>query len=404
MRSGEEGSLRVYGGISGIVDTNLLPFTLDAHGNPLRIHNLYGYEATGGAYGVHRWKRARLGLDYGGDYHRYVNSNIYNGSDQHLSLGYTLQPSRHWSVDVHENAGTYSIGTNELVYSPSSDATSAITPATLLFDSRTTFLQSSAYATYFESARNSFTFGGSGFLQDQKSAGLSNSGGYDFRGSMQRRITMTSTVGASYTYSHYEFPAFHNVSDSNTYHGTFATALGQFWTFSLEAGVTISEVNAQVTFALPPVLAALFGQPSITESSYAHSVYPSGSAVLQRKFRHASLAFNYNRALSTGNGASGTARMDNAFVAYSYTGIRKLNVGVTGGHYSLASVGGENTGTFSTYSGSAGITYGLGRGISVVARYDANQQYVEISNYKRTTTRATLGLLFSPGSVPLALW
>ncbi len=403
MRSGEQVSLRYFAGVSGVVDTNLQPFALDAQGNLLRIHNLYGVQLTGGAYGVHHWKRAQLGLDYGGDYHKYINSDAYNGSDQHLTLGYTVQPSRHWSLDLRGTASTYSMATNELVNTPSNAANPVFTPATMLFDSRTTFLQASAYATYLQSARTSFTFGGDGFLQDQKAFGLSNSGGYDMTGSVQHRMSKNTTLGATYTYSHFEFPAFHVTSDSNTYQGTFATALGRFWTFSLNAGVTITEVNSQLNFALSPELAALFGVPSITENAYTRSLFPSGSATLQRKFRRANLAFNYLRAIYSGNGASGPARQDNAFMSISYTAMRKLNIGVNGGYYRLTSIG-QNTGTFANYAGSAGFTYTLGRNISLSARYDVNQMQIDLGNYKRTSTGATLGLLFSPGNVPLALW
>ena len=78
-------------------------------------------------------------------------------------------------------------------------------------------------------------------------------------------------------------------------------------------------------------------------------------------------------------------------------------MGLTGGYYSLASIG-QNTGTYATYAASAGFTYTLGRGISLSARYNANQQQIELVNYRRTTTGASLGLMFSPGTLPLALW
>ncbi|HSR09658.1 MAG TPA: hypothetical protein VLM42_21180 [Bryobacteraceae bacterium] len=403
MRSGEQVNLRYYAGVSGIVDTNLQPFELDAHGNLLRIHNLYGVDVNGGAYGVHHWKRSQLGLDYSGDYRRYVNSNTYNGSDQRLTLGYTTELSRRWSLDLRESAGTVSIATDQQASAPSNDANSVFSPTTLLFDARTTFLQSSAYATYLQSARTSFTFGGSGFLSDQKSMGLSNSGGYTFTGSMQHRMSKNTTVGATYSYSHNEFPAFQSISDSNSYEGTFATTLGQFWIFSLQAGFTSSDVSMQLSFALNPVLAALFGQSIITENAYTHTVYPSGTATLERKFRRADLRFNYSRELNSGNGAAGTARQESATMTFSYTGVRKVNIGVSGGHYNLVAIG-QNTGTFATYNGSAGFTYTLGHGISLSARYDLNQLQIALGNYERTSTRATLGLLFSPGNVPLALW
>lgn len=403
MRSGEQVDLRYYVGVSGVVNTNLQPFALDAQGNLLRIHNLYGIDVNGGVYGVHRWKHSQLGVDYGGDYLRNVNSDSYNVTNQRLSLGYTVQPTRRWTLDLQEAGGTITTANNELVNTQANEANSVVTPTTLLFDSRTSFLQSSAYATYLQSARNSFTFGGSGFLNDQKSVGLSNSGGYTATGSMHRRMSKNTTVGASYTYSHMEFPGFHSNSDSNSYQGTFATVLGQYWTFSLEAGATVTEINSQITLTLSPELAALFGQATIIENGYSRTTYPSGSATLERKFKRADLRFNYSRGLNAGNGATGSARQEGASMAFSYTGIRKLNLGVNGGHYNLVSIG-LNTGTYAYYTGSAGFTYALGRSISLSARYSVNHQQVDVGSYVRTTTLASLGLVFSPGNIPLALW
>ncbi len=403
MRSGEQVDLKFYVGVSGVVDTNLQPFQLDAKGNLLRIHNLYGIDGSWGVYGVHHWKKSQLGIDYGGDYRRYFNSKTYNGSDQRLNLGYTVTPTRRWSIDLRESAGTVAISTSQYATTSSENGNAVVTPSTMFFDARTTFLDSAAYATYLESARTSFTFGGSGFLQDQKAAGLYNSGGYNFTGSMQHRVTKSATVGASYTYSHYEFPAFHSNSDSNTYQGTFATGIGRSWTFSLQAGVTISEVNSQQTFTLDPVLAALFGVPTITQRIYVRSLYPSGVASLDRKFRRAELSFNYSRGVNAGNGASGTSRQEYANMTFSYTGIRKLNLGFNGGHSTLTSIG-QDSGSFATFTGAFGFAYTVGRGVSITGRYGLNQQQADIASYRRTSTGATLGLMFSPGAVPLALW
>jgi hypothetical protein len=77
-RSGEQVDLRYYFGVSGVVDTSLVPVSIDSHGNLTVIPTLYGVEVTGGVYGVHNWKRAQLGLNYVGSYTRYVNYDIYD--------------------------------------------------------------------------------------------------------------------------------------------------------------------------------------------------------------------------------------------------------------------------------------------------------------------------------------
>ena len=55
-------------------------------------------------------------------------------------------------------------------------------------------------------------------------------------------------------------------------------------------------------------------------------------------------------------------------------------------------------------TGGAGFTYGLTRMFHVVGRYDARHQEINLYNYRRTSYRATLGIAFSPGDIPLSLW
>ena len=127
-RSGQELSLRYYAGVSGIVDTNLQPFALDAQGNLVRIHNLYGVQVDGGVYGTHHWKRSQLGLDYAGNYHRYINSDTYQGSDQRVTLGYTQELTRRWMLDLRESVGTYSTATSALEAAASTIPTPPLRP------------------------------------------------------------------------------------------------------------------------------------------------------------------------------------------------------------------------------------------------------------------------------------
>lgn len=402
-RSGEQLDLRYYVGVSGVVDTNLQPFLLDAQGNLLRVHNLYGVEVHGGVYGVHSWKRSQLGLDYVGSYHRYLNENIYNGSDQSLALGYTHESSRHFMFDLRESAGTFTFGTGQVTDAATSGSSSAITPTTILFDNRNYFLDTSAFATWIQSARMSYTIGGTAFLQDRQAQGLGNTWGYNFTGRATRRLSKTTTVGATFMYSHFEFPLFFSYSDSEAYHAFYATTLGRFWTFSIEAGATVSDITSQVTVALDPTLAALLGQPTITGISFLRAIYPSGDAKLSREFRRASLIFSYMRGLNSGNGVYSSTRVEDARVAFSYTGIHRLNLGLNAGHYSVAALG-QNLAPYALYSGSAGLTYELGRAIHLSMRYDLRDQQIDLPGYRRTTTRASLGLVFSPGTLPLSLW
>ena len=52
------------------------------------------------------------------------------------------------------------------------------------------------------------------------------------------------------------------------------------------------------------------------------------------------------------------------------------------------------------YSAGVGLTYSLGHDIHLTMRYDLNNQQVEVVDYSRTNTRASIGLMFSPGNRP----
>jgi hypothetical protein len=402
-RSGEPVDLRYYVGVSGIVDTTIAPFTTDAKGNLIKVPALYGIEADGGVYGVHNWKRSQLGLNYAGSYTRYLNYDAYNSTNHSLSLGYTVQLSRRLKLDLRESAGSLTYGTGQVANAASTDLNASFTPATRLFDTRTYFLQSSVSATWLQSARTSYTVGAGAFLQNLKSQGLSNGWGYNIDASMRRRMSKSTTLGGTYAYSHFEFPGFSSRSTSHTFHGLYAAGFGPFWTLSIEAGATVTSGESAFTFALNPVLAAIFGQSTIQGISNFQTIYPSGTVALRRQFRRASLGFNYFRGVNSGNGAYTTARLDSAGASISYTGLRKLNLGADGGYYTLKAVG-QTLGNYSQYSAGAGITYALGHDIHLSIRYDYRDQQVNVSDYKHNGSRAAVGLNFSPGNLPLSLW
>ena len=402
-RSGEQVNLRYYLGVSGVADSTIAPFGSDSSGNLVRIPYLYGIEGNVGVYGVHNWKRSQLGLNYAGSYTKYFNFESYNSTNHSLALGYTAQITKHLTLDFRESAGSLAQGTGQVANAVSENLDSSFTPQVRLFDTRTYFLQSSASASWVQSARMSYTFGGSGFLQNLKSLGLSNMWGYSVNGGMRRRMSKNSTLGLTYAYSHFQFPQFSSQSSSHIIQGLYATGFGQHWTFSIEAGTTITKGESLVTVSLNPVLAAILGQSTITGLTSYQTIYPSGTAVLRRQFKRASLGFTYYRGVNSGNGAFVSGRLDNAYASISYTSIRSLNLGADGGYYHLKSIG-QDLGDYWQYSGGAGLTYTLGRNIHLVLRYDYRDQQVDVSNYKHTGSRTSIGLNFSPGSVPLSLW
>jgi hypothetical protein len=403
-RAGEQVDLRFFVNINGVYDNGLQPISLDSNGSLAQVNGLYGVEANVGVYGVHRWKQAQLGLDYRGDFRHYSQQSYYDSSDHQFTLGYTYQKSRRLYYDVQVIAGTYSraIGGIPGVTTSAPDSVVA-QPTSLLFDNRTDFVEGKAGVTYLLSSRTSVTLGGQGFVMDRRSKLLIGMNGYGARASLQHRLSKVTSIGAGYERLHFQFPHLFGQSDTNSYQLFLATQFGRRWTFSVHAGAFQSEVAGLEQVALDPNIAALFGVSSIIQTFYRNQWFPSGGGVLSRQFHHSMLAFRYDRYISPGNGVYLTSRSETADASYSYTGIRKVSLTVSGGEASLASVG-QGLANYRLINGGAGFTYALTHAIQIVSRYDARHQELNFGGYRPTSYRVTLGLAFSPGDVPLSLW
>jgi hypothetical protein len=408
MRSGQQVDLRFYAGVSGVYDNQLQPVSVDAKGNLNLVKGLYGVEGDLGAYGVHNWKTASLALDYRGLYRHYSEHTYFDGSDHTLALGYTYRKSRRLVFDLRQLAGTYAQGFGVYGVAPSATVDIVNQPTALLFDNRTHYIQSTMDVSYLASARTIYTAGGDGFLVRRQSSALVGVNGYQLRGSVQHRLSRVTTVGATYQHLHFDYPKFFGEADINQAEGFYATQLGRRWTFSLAGGVYIADVVGEQQLALDPAVRDLLGVGFTFQAFSRRVTYPSGDVRLTRQFKTSTITFDYNRTVLPGNGIYLTSRSENGTGTFSYSGIRKWNFSISGGFNSLDSIG-QGLSPYHQYSGGAGITYGVSRSVHIVTAYDARHQeilqdFATIAGYRRTGYRATLGLTFSPGDVPLSLW
>ncbi len=404
-RNGEQVDLRFYADVDAVYDNGLQPFSVDPKGNLIEVNGLYGVQADLGAYGTHKWRQASLGLDYHGNIYHYTNASAYDGSTHNLTLGYTYQHSRRLSIDLRQLAGTSSIGYGGPGFYGSvlvpSDAVNQ--PTTFLFDNRTYYIQSTMDVNFIASARTTYTAGGDGYTVRRSAAGLASLNGYTLRGSIQHRLSKTNTIGVTYQRMHYDFPPAFGQSDVNVGEGFFDTMLGRRWTLAISGGVFAADVEGIEQVSLSPEVAALLGQSFGLRAFSRQNLYPDGHVELSGRFKTSSVAVTYFQTVSPGNGVYLTSRTDSAMGSYSYTGVHKLNLGISGGYNTLKSVG-QGIQPYTQFTGGAGFTYGLTRMFHVVGRYDARHQEIDLNGFRRTSYRATLGIAFSPGDIPLSLW
>ena len=398
-RAGEDVSLRYYASAAGIYDNGLLPYATDQNGNLLNVNGLWGTEVSFGAYGVHDFRHARLGLDYSGSYRYYNQNTFYNGTDQQLALGYSYQKSRRLVFDMRQIAGSITQATEFGGFAGVADA--LVTPSSLLFDNRADFLQSSLDVNYLLSERTTLTFGGQGFGIWRKAPGLVGMQGYELHGTIQRRVSRRTTLGILYDHMHFDFPKAFGESDINSYGAMWAAQLSRFWTARVTGGIYQPEVQGLQAVAVDPTISALLGVTSTVQTFYQKRTFPQWSVALDRRFQHATLSFGYNRGVTGGNGVYLTSRQESANVGFSYQATRKWSFSV-GADYARLNGIAQNLKPYSGFTGRTNFTYAITNPLHLVLAYDARQLEVIDAQFRRTGSRASIGFSFSPGDVPLA--
>ena len=126
-------------------------------------------------------------------------------------------------------------------------------------------------------------------------------------------------------------------------------------------------------------------------------------ARLIRRFRKSSLALNYTHGVSPGNGAYLASTQNVAAANYSYTGYRRFTLIGTAGYGGLNSIG-QGIGKYCNLQEGAGLTYKVSGPTHVEFRFDSRRYTTQSQVYTRNEHRVTVGLAFSPGESPLAIW
>ena len=236
-----------------------------------------------------------------------------------------------------------------------------------------------------------------------KTSALTGLNGYDLHGSVEHRQTRRTTIGVSYQYSHYDFPRVFGEADVQVLQGTYATKLSRRWTFSLAGGVARTEVRGLESVTVDPVIAALTGITSTVRTFYRINKLPSVNATLGANFHRSSLTFAYQRGVNSGNGLYLTSRSESATATLSYTASRRMSLSLSGGYSTLGGLS-QGLSTYSQWNAAAGANYNLGRGFQATARYGARQTDLDSYTYHRLGYSVSLGLTFSPGSIPISFW
>jgi hypothetical protein len=328
--------------LSGIYDTDLTPVSVDATG-AIPKANSYGGEIEFGIVGYKRGRRANVGIDYRGSVRMYSGHSYYDSSDHMLTLSVTRQLSARTSLVFKQAAGIQSNGFGTVSgYAPFDPAIAGV-PANELFDARTIYLTSMVNLIFQKSSRLSFSVGGSGNFIRRRSSALVGSTGWNASGDVSYRISRGVTLGGDYSFGHTAFTKAFGSSEVHSagFNATFR--LGRRWELGLRAGGARVAMQSLFRVDFDPVVAAILGQTYgilVFRNAY---LLPSSSVRLTGNFRHSILSLDYENAPSVGNGVFTTSKSQGVGAHYSFTGLRRLNFGISGGYSTMTSLS-ENLG------------------------------------------------------------
>ncbi|MEK7408939.1 MAG: hypothetical protein AAB225_28075 [Acidobacteriota bacterium] len=394
--------LRPYASVTTVYDTGLTGIFTDTQGR-LPAGDAVGAQVSFGAIGYHTWKRTELGMTYHGALRHYSRQTYYDGLEQELGLNLTHRVTRRVAITLNEAAasrqrGYYGMAGGQY-YSDSFNALAE----NMLFDTRTFLLSSTARVTFQKSHRLSFSMSGTGALMEPRSRALSGVRSAQAQGDIAYRLSREQTIAGDYSYLHLNYPGAFGSADI---HGTavvYSRQLSRRWELGLAFGGYRVETLRLQRVAIDPVIAAIIGQGTGVEAFHRITYIPRADVRFSYRFRASSLAARYERGLAPGNGLYLTSSSESAGLEYSYTGLRRLHFAASGGNSRYSSLA-QTIGRLRTYRAGAGMTYKLSGPLSLVARIDGRRFNIRGAGFERTYYRASVGVAFSPGDVPLALW
>lgn len=401
-RGSEPVSIRPFFSVLGVTDTGLTPVILTETGDIKNPGNLYGVEASVGAYGTKAWKRTQLGLDYQGGYRHYTSKTFYDGSDHMLGLDVSQQVSRRAAFRLHSVAGTTSRTVGGTFGAGIADPTLLGTTFNDIFDNRAYFAQVSGDMVMQMGSRSSIMLGASGFAVRRQSKALVGMNGQQAFGTFSRKLNRRTDLSLVYQYMHVDYPRVFGEADVNTAMLQLGRSIGQRWNLTVGGGAFRSDFSGVRTVAVDPVVAELFG---VTSARAAFNQISTSSAIstgVTRTIRRGSFGLSYSRGANPGNGALLLNRSEMLGVSFSYNTGNKWFYSVSTQVARYSGLGIYN-GRQTSYGSSFLASRVLLDNVHFTGMVDYRHFSVNTNTFQRLSTRIALGLTYSPGDLPISL-
>ncbi len=372
--------------------------------------NIYGGDAVIGLTGGRVWRRTSLNLNYNGNFRQYTGNSSRDGSNQFLQFTVSRRLTKRISVSLGEStssfSGGYSYFGNTGQQAFNDRRLGSATPETEILSGRVKSTATLVDVTFQKSARLSFN-GGADRFSTHRGNGQAGASGNRVRGDAVYRITRNVNVGMDYALSTIDYTRIFGSSSIQTLRSSFGTRLGRTWDVSIQAGVSRIYTLGIRGVTIVPEVAAIIGQPFGFEIAETVTSIPDVGGRLIKTFRRSSLAINYARGSTPGNGAILTSKQQFFNSIFTYTAVKKWHFNAHSGFNENNAVGTTQLASgYKSRRAGGGATYQLRK----ILFLNMQVEYAKFSGVglpiranQRNQIRASVGLSFSPGDQPLAL-
>ncbi|MBC8164341.1 MAG: hypothetical protein H7Y20_00555 [Bryobacteraceae bacterium] len=388
-----------FAGAGGRYETGLIAPALED--GTLVTRDQYGATADFGIFGGHDWRRSSIGLDYRGDFRQNSVATQSNGTNHVVALEYSLRPRRRLVVTLRETGGTTNRAFGGLAGPAFPDTARLGVPINELFDVRTYFSQASAFANYQKSARLSFGGGMDVFFVKRSGFSLINSQGYTATGLVSYRVNRRDTVSGQYQHMVFDFPKVLASSTVDTFSGRYERHYGRSLTVNVLAGLLRIRSSGTEIVQLSPEVAEILGRPTGQAFFVRQSIKPNLDVNVSWLQDRGRLFFNAQNGVGAGNGVFLTTVRRSAHAGYSYTGIRKVSLGISGGWTKTDSAALSLPG-FRTWQGGGGFAYKLVDKVNLTGQLDYRSIGGAVTG--RSGISASVGMTWSSSRLPLSIW
>jgi hypothetical protein len=399
-------SFQPFLSVSGTYSTGLAGVAVVNPQGDLANASAAGVAISGGISGSHSWRHTHIGVDYHAGYTIYGSNTAYNSFDQGLSFGLSQQISRHIKFSLREALGWFSrsnpnVGLTQTV---PFDPSQSFIPTSDFYDNRTIFSTTQGDLVIQKSSRLSFDLGGGFFINRRASTALYGVTGEEATGDFQYRLSRRATFGANYSFNHYSFTGILSSSDIHGSALTYALRITRTLEFSGYGGFMRAETKFIQSVPVDPNVAALLGITTTTALIHRINWVPNFSGRLSATFARGVAYVAGGETITPGNGLFLTSRAASVTAGYGYSGLRRWSLGVAVIYTTALSISNVN-GSYGNISGSFSMSRSLFHSLSLITSLAANQyRSPDFTRYNRLIYSASVGIGWSPGSIPLRIW